>query len=76
MNRLKKELRRRGIKLESDYLCLPFYVKGKSFLDPGYICVEAVVVHSETATVITMCNVGDKHQRLTKSGELVTEYVF
>lgn len=76
MNRLKRELRRRGVKLESDYLCLPFYVKGKSFLDPGYICVEGVRVISETCTVVTFYNLGDVHETLTRSGELVTEYVF
>ena len=39
MNRFKKELRKRGIKLESDYPFIP------------YNGLEAIIVHSDTATV-------------------------
>lgn len=39
MNRFKKEIRKHGIKLESDYPFIPF--NG----------LEAVIIHSDTATI-------------------------
>lgn len=41
MNRLKKELRKRGVKLENDYPWLPY--------DFGSQSLESVVVNSEEA---------------------------
>ena len=43
MNRFKKEIKKKGIKLESDYLYLPY--------NDGRLTVEAVDVNTETATV-------------------------
>lgn len=73
MNRLKKEFRKRGVKLNEDYECLPFYVKGKSCFDPGYICVENVTVNSVTASVITVYNVGDVFYQLHRDGSIEKE---
>lgn len=73
MNRFKKEIRKRGIKLESDYPELPYYVKGKSCFEPGYICIESVFVNSETATVTEFYNVGvDKLITMKRNGKLET----
>ena len=70
MNRLKKNIRRKGIKLNSDYPCLPYYVKGKSMFEPGYICVEDVKVVSETATIFRFLNIGREIITLERNGEL------
>ena len=43
MNRFKKYVREKGIKLEKDYPYLPF--------DLGTQSIEAVIVNAETATV-------------------------
>lgn len=70
MNRFKKELRRKGIKLEHDYPWLPFYVKGKSCFDPGNICIEAVIVKSETASVSIVTNVMTTELKVSRKGDL------
>lgn len=70
MNRIKKEIRRKGIKLEMDYPFLPYYVKGKSPFEPSNICIEAVVVNSETAEVYEYLNVIVSHYRLSRNGNL------
>ena len=73
MNRFKKEIRKKGIKLESDYPVIPYYVKGKSCFEPGNICIRSVFVNSETATVTVFYNVGvDKLITLKRNGELET----
>lgn len=46
MNRFKKELRKNGVMLESDYPCMPYEEKGCPAL-------EGVVVDSEKCTVTT-----------------------
>lgn len=51
MNRFKKELMRKGIKLEHEYPCLPFPLP-----DSG-VSLEATVVRSETASVVVVTNV-------------------
>lgn len=58
MNRLKKELRRRGVKLECDYECLPF--EG----------VQAVTVRSEDATYTIHHTSISIECRLLRSGEI------
>lgn len=44
MNRFKKEIRKKGIKLESDYPWLPY--------DNGNVTVDAVSVNTEKVTII------------------------
>ena len=70
MNRIKKEIRRKGIKLEIDYPFLPYYIKGKSPFEPGNICLEAVVVNSETAEVYEYLNVIVCRHKLLRNGDL------
>lgn len=57
MNRFKKELRKRNIKLECDYPTLPHYIKDNSPFDVGNICIEGIVVNSEACTVTEYTNV-------------------
>ena len=60
MNRFKKELRVKGIKLENDYECLP------------YNGLETVIVDAETATVKTYYNnYGWTTVRMTQAGDLI-----
>ena len=73
MNRVKKEIRKKGIKLESDYPYLPYYIKGKSCFDRGYICVEGVTVDSENATVTRDLNIINEKYKLLRNGRLVME---
>lgn len=73
MNRIKKEIRKREMKLESDYPFLPYYVKGKSCFDVGNICVEGVTVDSENATVTRCLNILVEKYKLLRNGKLVME---
>ena len=73
MNRLKKELKKKGIKLECDYKWLPYYTKG-DFGKPGNICVEGVSVVSNTATVYIFYNVIVEKLTMNRSSELVKQY--
>lgn len=50
MNRFKKELRKRGIKLECDYPYLPFEEKS--------IMIEGITVGNETCLLYQHANVG------------------
>lgn len=61
MNRVKKEVRRRGVKLKSDYQHLPLQIH------PG-IYIEDVYFDSETATVTKYYNVDDVQVRLSREG--------
>lgn len=70
MNRVKRELRKRGIKLECDYPTLPYFIKGNSIFEPGYIFVDGVSVNSETATARVYLNVIVEIFRLQRNGEL------
>jgi len=58
MNRLKRELRRRGVKLECDYECLPF--NG----------IQAVTVRSEDATYTIHHTSISQEFRMLRSGEI------
>lgn len=74
MNRVKKELRKRGLKLSHDYPHLPYYIKGKSCFEPGYVYIEDVYVNSEKATLTQYTNVGlDITWRLNRNGKLDCE---
>lgn len=70
MNRIKKELRRKGIKLEVDYPTIPYYIKGKSCFERGYILLDGIYVNSEEATVKRYLNIGIETIRLTRTGKL------
>lgn len=70
MNRVKKEIRRKGIRLECDYPWLPYYIKGNSPFEPSNICLGAVVVKSETAEIYEYLNVIVSHYRLSRNGNL------
>lgn len=70
MNRVKRELRKRGIKLECDYPTLPYFIKWNSIFEPGYIFVDGVSVNSETATARVYLNVIVEIFRIQRNGEL------
>lgn len=56
MNRFKKEIRKRGYKLESDYPCMPYDIKGK-FGEPGHIALDSVTVNTERCEIFCVFNV-------------------
>lgn len=66
MNRFKKEIRKRGFKLESDLPCLPYELKGHN-----YILLESIFVNSEYAEIVEFYNVDDLHYKMLRSGEIV-----
>ncbi len=70
MNRVKKELRSKGIKLECDYEYMPYFIKGKSIFEPGYIFIDGITVDSETATVKVYLNVIVETYKLLRNGEI------
>lgn len=74
MNRLKKELHRKGIRLAKDYPELPYFIKGKSIFESGYIFVDDVVVESETATVYVYLNVLVETYTLLRNGNVERGY--
>ena len=59
MNRVKKELRRRGVKLENDYEYMP------------YDGIQAVIVQSDLARVKVVHTSIVNVWELTRSGDLV-----
>ena len=67
MNRVKKELRKRGIKLECDYEYLPCDL-GK--LGGGALFIEAVRVDSEKAIVTEYYNVDVCKTIMDRQGEI------
>lgn len=70
MNRVKKEFRRKGIKLDCDYPEMPYFIKGKSIFEPGYIFIDGITVDSETATVKVFLNVIVETYRLLRNGDI------
>ena len=74
MNRVKKEIKKKGIKLESDYPYLPFYLKGKSCFEPGYLLLIGIQVKSETTEVFESLNTMTVRYKLTRKGELEVMY--
>ena len=73
MNRVKKELIRKGIKLEHQYMYIPYELKGKPF-QPGYISLLGVYVNSEKATVIRDLNIGVEVYTLQRNGNTKMEF--
>ena len=70
MNAFKKYLRKNGVKLNSDYPSLPYYLKGKSCFEPGYILIEDVSVNSEEATYTEVFNVDTITTKVNRDGTL------
>lgn len=70
MNAFKKYLHRCGVKLEQDYPFLPFYLKGKSCFEPGYILIEGVSVNAEKATFTQVYNVAVEVTKVNRDGTL------
>ena len=73
MNRFKKEIRRKGIKLEADYPWLPYFIKGSSIFERGYIFVDGVTVKMETATIYRYLNIGVEVITMKRNGNLETD---
>ena len=74
MNKIKKEFKRRGFKLESDYDHMPFYLNGKSWSDPGYILLEGVRVISDQAKIFRFLNIGCEIYTLQRDGSLEFDF--
>lgn len=70
MNRFKKVLMSKGIKLAHQYECLPYDIKGH-FGDLGYMVIENVIVDSENATFTEIYNVIVSRYKVLRSGEIV-----
>lgn len=73
MTRLKKEFKKRGLKFEEDYPCLPYYIKGKSIFDRDYIFIEGIYLNKETATYYKYLNVMAIGATLNRDGS-ITEF--
>lgn len=69
MNRVKKEFKKNGLLLESDYPSMPHYIKGKSCFEPGYILLDSVVVRPE-GVLIRYLNIGIEIYRLNRDGSI------
>ena len=74
MNRVKKELRKRGVKLESDYPWMPYFIKGNSIFDRGYIFIDGVSVDSEKAKVRICYNTIHEVLTLKRNGKLEEDW--
>lgn len=74
MNRVKKEFRKKGIRLECDYPTLPYYIKGKSCFEPGHIFVDMVTVNSEVAIVRRYLNVITEKYTLQRNGSIKEDW--
>ena len=70
MNRFKKEIRKRGFRLESDLPCLPYELKGHN-----YIVLDSIFINSERATIVEFYNIDTLHYEMLRNGEIV-EIVF
>ena len=69
MNRFKKELRKKGVKLNKDYPWLPYYLNG-SFMEPGFIVLDEVLVNSQRAEVTEVLNVGIFTYGMQRNGNI------
>lgn len=72
MNRVKKEFKKKGLLLENDYPFMPYYLKGKSCFEPGYIVLESVVVRPE-GVLVRHLNVGIEIYWLHRDGSISFE---
>ena len=67
MNRFKKELKRKGVRLEGDYPFLPYEVGDNIYM-------EGVSVDAETATFTEYLNVIVTRFRMDRHGEIMAWY--
>lgn len=74
MNRFKKYVRSKGFKLNQDYPWLPYFIKGKSIFEPGYIFVDGVSVNSEKCTVIRHLNILDEINKFNRDGSVTMDF--
>lgn len=63
MNRFKKEIRKKGIKLENEYDSIPYV------FDNG-ISIQAIDINSETATIVHFYNVDVVIERMERDGSM------
>lgn len=75
MNRIKKEFKKRGFKLENDYEYLPYYLKGKSVMDRGYVILDAVQVVREQAMLVRVLNIGIEIYSMQRDGSINFDFV-
>ena len=71
MNAFKRYVKSKGIRLSCDYPELPYYIKGKSCFEPGYIFVDDVYVDSEKCTVTTVYNVIVNSVQFCRDGSII-----
>ena len=64
MNRFKKELMRKGIKLEHQFDCMPYEVRSG-------IIIDSIIVDSENAIIHMYYNVIDLHYHMERNGSIV-----
>lgn len=74
MNRIKKEFKKRGFKLENDYVCMPYYLKGKFVNDRGYILLEEVRVIPDQAKLVRVLNIGIEIHTLRRDGSIAFDF--
>ncbi len=74
MNRLKKEFKKKGMLLENDYPFMPYYLKGKSCFEPGYILLDGITVKPD-AKLIRYLNIGIEINRLNRDGSISSDLV-
>ena len=71
MNRFKREIRK---KVKLDFPYLPFYLKGKSVFETGYIFVDGIVVDSEKATAYRFLNIGTEVYTMHRDGTVKYDF--
>ena len=67
MNRFKKYVRLKGIKLSNDYICLPFEEKPNIF-------IEDCLVNKTTLQVIKYLNIGDVIMTFNRDGTITYDF--
>jgi len=67
VNRVKKELIKRGVQINVE----PYFIKGKSVFEPGNIQFQGVAVNTDTAEFTTFYNVIAERYKLLRNGEIV-----
>lgn len=73
MNRVKKEFKKKGLLLEHDYPYMPYYLKGKSCFEPGYLLLDGVVVKPD-GVLIRYLNIGTEIYRLNRDGSISCDF--
>lgn len=76
MNRIKKEFKKRGFKLESDYEYMPYFLNGKSVQDRGYILLEGIRVIADQAKIFRFLNIGCEIHTMQRDGSIRFDFDF